>query len=134
MLLILIIAIKSSFCQQISTNKYPILSVINGDTVAILSMKNVDSVNITYIELDKYKELYSISEEKNDTKDNIINNLDSVIIQKDKQLGYKDTIINSKDDIIDLQSKDIKKKQRTITWLKIKAGVFIVSTIVFIIL
>jgi hypothetical protein len=127
--------IKLSVCQITSENKYPVKEIRpNGDTTVVVSMEQVDKINITYINLEECKEL-------NKNKDSIIiiNNekielLDSTILEKDLQLQVKDTIIDSKDNIIDNKDKIIDEKDKKTFWLKVGNVVFITTTILFAIL
>lgn len=106
-----------------SISKYPIKTIIDSDTVFILSQPQFVNVNKLFNKIDELTEekenlnkkinLYKVESDKFIKIDSLLNvNLKL----KDGVINSKDSIISSKDTIIDLKDIKIKdiKKQRNI--------------------
>jgi len=130
--------IKLGICQNDLTannEEYPKIVVIEKDTLVLITIENVDSINSTYITLDEYitmdsinKSIISMHEERED------NFWKPIIDEKDKQINTQDTIINNQKTIIKNSDFIIKEKDDKITKLKIHRavaiGIAILMTIV----
>lgn len=112
------------------SSEYPKKIVYEGDTLVLITMDQVDSLNITYATVDEYKEL-------SDSLNSSIVGYELVIV-KDKEIikeikekvKLKDGIIKEKDVIIDEDKKIIEKLKRKNDRLKFFNGVLTVATTV----
>jgi len=114
---------KLSFCQiKLTNNEYPKAIVQNGDTLCLLSMDNVDSINIKLIDLETCQKNETINEVLIDTLKNKNKDLSSIIEKKDYQLFLKNGIINDKDGIIEKKDNILKEKDKKIRRSNIRFG------------
>jgi len=101
----LVLLFLTTYCR----NEYPRIIVYEGDTLVLITMNQVDSLNITYATVDEYKEF-------NDSLKASIIEYELVII-KDKQIIKNLTdknkactgVVGEKDIIIEEHEKDNKK-------------------------
>ncbi len=120
----------------ISQGGYPRQAVIDNDTVAILSIDQIKTINKSFVALDECNELKDSLNSQITTYDMLVENYESVITSKDKEISLQKIISVEKDLIISTDEKMIKKMKRRITWLKIQrialsAGVVILGGIHF---
>lgn len=110
--------------------EYPKMVIQGGDTLVMITIPQVDSINITYITLDEYRE-------KNDSLHSAVDSM-RIIIGKDDELmkvleeriAIKDTIIEKKDEIIEIQDIEMEKKDKKIRRLRIiKIGLVVLCVI-----
>lgn len=112
------------------SNEYPKKVVYQGDTVVMITMAQVDSMNIAYASINQNQEL-------NDSLRSAIEGYEVVVI-KDKEIiseleskgELKDEIIAQKDVIVEEQEKEKKKLIKKNKRLKFFNGVLMVTSIV----
>ena len=122
-------------------SKYPYMTVIDGDTVAIALMSQVDSLNIVYASRDEYKERYdSLNSAVDGFRVVIVKNKEAIKELKAK-IKLENEIKEQKDIVIDECDKvkeKLKKKNNRLKaankTLVVVSGVLAVILAVFILL
>jgi hypothetical protein len=130
MLLILISLTKLSFCQiGLNNTEYPKVMIIDGDTVCVLSMENLDSVNVKLVDKESCDQELSNCEDINDKNDQLLkeeldkNSKNQELLQeKDVQLTEKDNIIENQKTIIGNNDDIVKEKDKKIRRANLKFG------------
>lgn len=125
---------KLSFCQIKSNNdEYPKAIIQDGDTLCILSMENVDSINVKLVDLETCQQNQIINERLIDTFKSKNKDLLNIIDKKDYQLSLKDGVIEDKDSIIQKNNKIIKEKDKKIRKANFRFGTSTTLNIVLIV-
>lgn len=104
----------SSICQT----DYPKKAIINGDTLALVTIDQVKQINLTYNDKDRYKVKCDSLSKQIQLYDNLRVNSDSVIsilkTQKEnlnKQVSLSEEVMKRQNTIIENQFKIIKKEK-----------------------
>lgn len=117
---------KLSFCQV----NYPQKAVINGDTVCIISISQVDSINVTYIKLDECHEICTVLRAEISNYEELVKTNEVIMESNQKQLEIQKHIIEEKNQV-DVQNEEIIKKQkRAIKWLRVERDVLGVAVLI----
>lgn len=111
-------------------NVYPKKIVYEGDTLVLITMDQVDSLNITYATVDEYKELSDSLSSSIDGYEVVIVKDKEIIKELEEKVDIKNAIIVEKDVIIEEHEKDNKKLKRKNKRLKFFNGVLMVTTTV----
>lgn len=107
--------------------KYPYKSFLNGDTVCVLSLKNVKQINLTFVRLDFQEALTDsfrvISKEQQAT----ITLQDANISSYKSDMKIKQNIIENDHVIIDVYKTLDSKNQRQIRFLKLERNILAIA-------
>lgn len=101
---------------------YPKLSIINGDSVCIISVNQVKSINSTYINLKELKEETDSLSAMVVNYSKLTDKNDKLIGSLGKQIVIQDSIITEKDVVINSSNGIIANKENKIRWLKAQRG------------
>lgn len=120
--------IKLSISQQ----GYPRKIVIDKDTVCAITIPQLDSVNIAYVNSDQCHELNDSLNSELLNYGDLVQQQKLIISSKDKELAIQKKISLTQDSIIVIDKAIIKGHDRKVTWLKtqrtILLGVCVVVT------
>jgi len=124
-----------------SQDGYPKKKVIDGDTVILISAKQLVLINLKKVEADRYKELYN--ETFNGLTDcislsDVYKRSDSIageIIKiKDLDIADRTVVIERLDQVTKQQSKEIHKLKRNNAILKVTGVILAASTFLLLLL
>ena len=124
--------INWSYSQIISTNnnKYPKYTIINFDTLVLITKPQMININLMYNELEKEKALNLNLNQQLNINNNIIEDYkiikqesDSLIIKQNKRLEIQKNIIKS-------QNNKISNYKKYNKYLIISNGVFILTLVI----
>ena len=96
----------------------------------MITMDQVDSLNIAYVEVDQYKELSDSLNSSIEGYEVVILKGKRVIKELKEKIDIHEQIVEQKDIVIDEQKKEIKKRDRKIKRLKFFNGVLVVVSVV----
>lgn len=122
MSVILVLIKVSSFCQV----NYPQKSIINNDTVCIITIDQVKKINTTFIELDQYKELNDTANSRLITYIKLVDNNTDLIKSLESESKVKDQLILQQKGLIDNKKNELKIQEGKTLWLKIQRNALIV--------
>lgn len=106
-----------------SQSTYPSKTVINSDTVCVISIEQAKEINVTYLELDQCMEVSDTLKSIIVKQNKVIGSQTKEVENLEKQIKFYNEIDKANGQIIlDLKSLD-KKSQSKIKWLKIQRNV-----------
>lgn len=106
-----------------SQSTYPSKTVINSDTVCVISIPQAKEINVTYLELDQCIEVSDTLKSIIIKQNKVIGSQTKEVENLEKQIKFYNEIDKANGQIIlDLKSLD-KKSQSKIKWLKIQRNV-----------
>jgi hypothetical protein len=116
---------KSVFSQV----GYPKIIVYKSDTLVAITQIQAKFINLTKVELDRYKELNINLQDQLDKKDIVIVNLNTIVKALEKDGANYKQIIANKDQIESSLKAELKSKNKALKWAKTKNGLLGISTI-----
>lgn len=115
---------------SISQTVYPKKAVIDNDTVCIISIEQVKTLNKVFIDKDECLELKDSLNSQIKTYDALVGEQKKIISAQDERIAINKNIIAEKDTIIESDEKLLKKQNRKLGWLKLQRTVLAVSTLI----
>lgn len=114
-----------SFCQK----TYPEKIIIDGDTVCIVSLAQVDSLNSVYVDKARFKAF----------KDSLVLQVDSIkklrreqkklVLEYAREVSIQENIISEKDSIIDNDKNGLKDAIKKTKWIKVQRNILFLVTV-----
>lgn len=126
-LLVFLLLTKCSYCQS----RYPQLVVIDGDSCALIDMKQVDSVNVMREQLSQEREIHK----------SLLNSVGAYVVLNKAWEKRAGELQEASDSLLSVRRNDkqelnnlndvIKSQNKHIALLKIERDIFFVAAIVF---
>lgn len=127
-LIILLISVSSY-----SENKYPKKLIFESDTVVLITPTQLIQINCKLIDLDKCREELTLLTESNKVQDELISNLESNILLKNKEISLLNSKLENYEKTIKIYNEDISKTKRkslVISGISITIGVVSLITLI----
>lgn len=127
-LIILLISVSSY-----SENKYPKKLIFESDTVVLITPTQLTQINCKLIDLDKCREELTLLTESNKVQDELISNLESNILLKNKEISLLNSKLENYEKTIKIYNEDISKTKRkslVISGISITIGVVSLITLI----
>lgn len=124
--------------SAISQTVYPRQAVIDSDTVGILSIEQVRTLNKTFVDLDECREMKDSLHSQIKTYDKLTMEQGHVITSQDKEIKLKQNIITEQQKILAIDEKMSNKMQQQIVWLKaqriaLSVGIIVLASVHFLV-
>lgn len=115
---------------SISQEGYPRKIVIDKDTVCAISISQLDSINVIYVNLDECHELRDSLNSEINNYIGLVNEKNLIISSKDKELVIEKKINFTQDSVIILDNKIINGHAKKTTWLKTQRNILTGMTVI----
>jgi len=112
------------------SSKYPKKYIYQGDTVVLITMAQVDSLNISYARIDQYKELSDSLKSAVEGYEIVVIKDKKIIQELERKVNLKDGVIEQTEVIAEEYKKDKEKLEKKNKRLKFFNGVLMVTSIV----